>query len=124
MRSKLCLYYLLYYVLWVCFYLLIQQVEQVEWTFRKLLFYYPNCGLLVFYILIGKNGEAYLSQFKTICLLSIIANFIIIVMNYHGLLNDAYKMMYWYCGLVFVFFGIILLNGTRHGTFNKQYENE
>lgn len=124
MRSKLCLYYLLYYMVWVCFYLYAQQAEQIEWTVKKLMFYYPSAAIILFYLLIGQNGERYLAQFKNICLLSVFANFIIIIMNFHGLLNDPYKMMYSYCGLVFVIFGMILYSGTEHGTFNNTYENE
>lgn len=119
MRTNLCLYYLLYYMAWVCFYLLVQQSPYVDITDKKLMFYYPNTLLLLFYILIGQNCETYLEQIKTICLLSIIACFVIIILNWHGILTDTYKLMYNFCGLVFATSVAVLYSGGRHGLLNE-----
>ena len=108
---------------WVLFYLLLQQSDLVEYRYKKLMFYYPNGMLLLFYMLIGQSLEPYLAQFKKICLLSIISNFVIIILNYHGIINDTYKLMNTFCGLVFALSAMILYSGSKHGTFNR-YENE
>ncbi len=118
MRTILAISAILYYCAWVCFYLLIQRSNHIDITYKKLLFYYPNASLLLFYILIGKNGERYLAQFKKICLFSILTNFIIIIINWHGLISNTYYMVTLFCGLVFATSLMVLISGIRHGIFN------
>lgn len=120
MRTGLVISYICHYALWVVFYLLVNQSELVLYSHKKLLFYYPNAVLILFYLLIGKNAEPYLCQFKKICLFSVLSNFIIIIINWHGLITNTYYLMELFCGLVFVVFTMVLISGKRHGIFKEQ----
>ncbi len=103
--------------------MVLQPTGLVDVTVSKPMYYSPNVLLILFYLLIGDNGEPYLKQFKKICLLSIMSIFLIMTFNYLGFISNTYEMLIWFCGVVFVMFTIVLINGMRHGIF-KRYENE
>jgi len=119
MRTVLTISYLLHYCLWVCFSMLLQQTDKVNWTDSKTMYYAPNASLILFYLLIGDNGEPYLQQFKKICLLSIMSIFIVMILNYQGAVTNTYKLIECFCGLVFVTSLMILISGKRHEAFNE-----
>lgn len=119
MRTILTLYYLLNYYAWICFSMIVQQTDKVNWTDAKTMYYTPNAVLILFYLLIGKNDEPYLSQFKKICLLSIMSIFIVMVLNYQGVITNTYKLIECFCGLVFAFTLIVLISGGRHHAFKE-----
>lgn len=118
MRTVLSISYILHYCAWVCFYMVIKETDY--WVLARMFFSGANVVLLLFYILIGHNDEIYLSQFKTICLLSIMSIFAVLTLNYMGLINGTYAIIKWFCGSVFVASLIVLISGIRHGIFNEE----
>ena len=83
-----------------------------------------NALLILFYLLIGDNGEPYLQQFKKICLLSIMSIFIVMILNYQGLMTGTYNAIKCFCGLVFVTSTMVLISGGRHGADSSRPAHE
>jgi len=100
--------------------MVLQQTDKVNWTDSKTMYYAPNASLILFYLLIGDNGEPYIQQFKKICLLSIMSIFIVMILNYQGLIKGTYNIIEWFCGLVIATSVMVLISGGRHGAFNKE----
>lgn len=93
-------------------------IKETElWASAKGIFSGSNVILLLFYILIGQNGEKYLAQFKAICLLSIMSIFLVLTANYLGFINNTYFIIKSFCGLVFVLSAMIIYLGGKHGIF-------
>ncbi len=119
MRTILTISYILQYCLWVCFSMVAQQSDKINWMDSKTMYYAPNASLILFYLWIGDNGEPYLQQFKKICLLSIMSIFIVMILNYQGLIKGTYNAIEAFCGLVFATSLMVLISASRHGLFNK-----
>lgn len=119
-RTILTISYVLHYCMWVCFSMMAQTTDKIDWIIGKSIFYLSTAFLLLFYILIGQNCEKYLAQFKTICLLSIMSIFLVLTANYLGFINNAYFVIKYFCGLVFVTSCMVLISGIRHGVLKEQ----
>ena len=98
--------------------------DKVDWTYSKIMFSGANAYLIIFYLLIGNNNERYLAEFKKICLCAIASIFIVITLNYVGLIDGTYNIIKSFCGLIFVITVSILISGVQHGYFKNKYENE
>ncbi len=117
MRTKLTISYLIHYCLLIIFSMMLQR--SYFWEIGKTLYYVCNIVLIIFYLLIGQNEEKYLAQFKKVCLISIMSIFIVMVLNYRGVIEDTYSIIKTFCGLIFVASVLVWKNGTEHGTFKE-----
>lgn len=84
----------------------------------SLLYNYITLGSLIFcfidrdFIVSGMHR-----QFNTLYLLSLIANFILIILTHHVILTNPEEMFYTFNGLIFAVTTMIVISSYRHGHF-------
>lgn len=87
----------------------------------KLFYNYLTLGMIVFFLIDLKTGfeSIWHKQFNLIAILCVIINYIIIILNHHGLLCDSIGVFWIFNGSVFVTSLMILTSGIHHGIFKK-----
>jgi|SRR5579863_937401 len=94
--------------------------------YTKLFYNYLTLSMLVFYLIDKYKGvvNAIHGQLNLMCILSVCINYIIIILNRHGLLSDAVKITMTFNGAIFVTTVMVMWFGLRDGYLQNNDENE
>lgn len=122
MRVIICIIVLCLYVLAFNFHLW-ELIHEDLLTFRqnKLFYYYTTGGMIAFTFADIKLGIIYYlhEQLNTICILTVLTNFIIIILINHLIITKSLFILSTFNLLIFVITVIITISAKRHGFINK-----
>jgi len=94
---------------------------------RRLMNYYITATMFCFcwYDLKNMTDTLYHSDFNNIAFSSVLSNYVLNLINHHGLFNEtgAQKFLI-FNGLIFVITLSILISGIQHGYFKNKYEDD
>jgi len=106
------------------FYLWVVKDSCYSFSFKKLLCNYTISGMLVFYYL-NKYSECEIThEFNKIGFYTVLSNFLILLLYYHGFVIDAVNRMLIFNGLIFAVTISIFISMIRNGYFKNKYEND
>jgi hypothetical protein len=121
MRTLLCLIIIILYVGLFNLYIYELTHPFISLQAKKLFYNYLTLGMIIFYVVDSKLGfDNWLhKQLNHISILSVIINFLLIILNWHLLLNDAVMMFWIFNSAVFLTTSMILISSIRHNAINE-----
>lgn len=121
MRTLLTLIVLILYV--GLFNLYIYELPRPYMSLKecKLLYNYLTVSMLIFFVADLKYGfDNWLhAQLNFICILSVIINFILIILTHHVILKTPVEMFFVFNGSIFATTAMILICSTKYGYHRK-----
>lgn len=125
-RSKATGLVIILYVLFFNSYIYLLSNGMLGQSERRLMYYYITGIMTAFcwWDLKTLTSERFHSDFNTVAFSALITNYILNLLNHHGIdSNPAYNFII-FNGTILVVTLSILLSGWQHGYFKTKYEND
>lgn len=116
MKTGVCIIATIIYSLAIIVYLHYQSDDSIAYGLRKEMFYVPTTSMLMFYKIIRYDRH----QPSEICLDALIGTFIIITLNYAGLISNTYNILYTFFALIIAISSVVLIWRRIRGYFKHK----
>lgn len=106
------------------FNLYIFELTHLYWDehYVKLFYNYLTLGMILFYLIDRECGFVgwFHKQFNWMCIISVIINYIIIILNRHGFFDDTAKLVFTFHSSIIVVTVLFIVSGIKHKVFASE----